>query len=188
MRKKLRVDLVLWMAIGCAGALVVPATARAQGSISGAVQDATGAVLPGVAVEAASPVMIEGAVSAVTDGAGRYTIVNLRPGTYKVTFSLEGFNRLVREDILLVGDAAVQVNADLRVGSLAESVTVTGQSPIVDVQQTRRQFVATREMLDTIPVARTIEARSILIPGVRTRGWGRANTGPQFMAPGRGTP
>jgi hypothetical protein len=167
---QVRLGLFVWTVIGCACVVLLPASAAAQASISGLVQDSTGGVLPGVTVEAVSPVMIEGSVSAVTDGSGRYTIVNLRPGTFKVTFSMQGFNRLVREDILLVGDGAVQVNGELRVGALEESVTVAAASPIVDVQQTRRQFVATREVLDTIPTARTIEARSILIPGVRNTG------------------
>lgn len=165
----MRLRLML-LALGCLGTLLVPSTARAQASISGLVTDSTGALLPGVTVEATSPVMIEGVVSGVTDGSGRYTIVNLRPGTYNVTFSLQAFNRVIRENILLVGDAAVQVNAELRVGSVEETVTVTGASPVVDVQQTRRQFVATREILDAIPTPRTIEARSLLIPGVRNTG------------------
>jgi hypothetical protein len=140
----------MWMAVGCTGTLLIPTTAFAQASISGLVTDSTGAVMPGVTVEAASPAIIEGAISAVTDGAGRYTVVNLRPGAYRVSFTLTAFNKVVREGILLVGDATAQVNAELRVGSLEESVTVSGQSPIVDVQQTRRQFVATREMMDTL--------------------------------------
>src|SRR5947199_9814893 len=86
-----------------AGVLFLPAIAAAQASISGLVQDSSGAVLPGVTVEASSPVLIEKTRSAVTDGAGRYSIVDLRPGTYSVTFSLTGFNAVKRDGIVLTG-------------------------------------------------------------------------------------
>jgi hypothetical protein len=150
------------------GALAVPAPARAQGegaSIVGQVQDSSGAVIPGVTVEAASPALIERVRSAVTDDAGRYTIVNLRPGTYVVTFALPGFNTVRREGIVLAGAFAAQVNAQLAVGALEETVTVSGASPVVDVQNTRTQFVANRQILDALP-ARTTEDQAALVPGV----------------------
>ena len=163
--------LVVWIAIVGVGGLLLPATAGAQGgSISGQVEDTTGGILPGVTVEADSPVNIEGTITAFTDGAGRYTIINLRPGTYTITFTLPGFNTFVREGILLVGDAAVQIDAQMAVGALEETVTVSGESPVVDVQQVRRQFVATRQMMDVLPAARTFAARALLIPGVRNTG------------------
>src|SRR4051812_2435887 len=85
------------------GVLLAPAAGYAQSAISGLVRDTTGAVLPGVTVEVASPVLIEKLRSAVTDDQGRYTIVDLRPGTYTVTFTLTGFNTLKREGMELPG-------------------------------------------------------------------------------------
>src|ERR1044071_8024745 len=109
-----------------------PAAADAQGSIVGLVKDASGAVLPGVTIEAASPALIEKVRSVVTDGTGQYRIESLRPGTYTVTFTLPGFSTVKREGIELTGTFVATVNADLRVGSIEETLTVTGQTPIVD--------------------------------------------------------
>src|SRR3954471_2760671 len=114
--------------------LLVPVWALAQGSITGVVRDASGAVLPGVTVEAASPALIEKVRSAVTDGSGQYRIVDLRPGEYSVTFALTGFTTMRREGVELTGNATLTVNAELRVGALAETITVTGQAATVDVQ------------------------------------------------------
>src|SRR5512132_464553 len=113
--------------------LIVPASAFAQASITGVVKDSSGAVLPGVTVEAASPVLIEKVRSAVTDGSGQYRILDLRPGVYTVTFTLTGFNTFRRDELELPADFVSTVNAELKVGSLAETITVTGESPIVDV-------------------------------------------------------
>ena len=170
--------LVVWIAIAGVGALLLPATAGAQGSISGLVEDTTGGILPGVTVEADSPVNIEGTITAFTDGAGRYTIVNLRPGTYTVTFTLPGFNTFVRDGLVLIGNTALQIDAQMAVGALEETVTVSGESPVVDVQQVRRQFVATRQMMDVLPAARTFSARALLIPGVRNTGMGEGQYWP----------
>src|SRR5262249_24074794 len=118
----------------------VPAGWAQQASgIAGLVRDTSGAVLPGVTVEAASPVLIEKVRSAVTDGQGRFNIVDLRPGTYTVTFALPGFNTLRREGIQLTAGFTATINADLQVGALEETVTVTGQSPLVDVQNVKQQ-------------------------------------------------
>jgi hypothetical protein len=146
--------------------LAFPAMATAQGSIAGTVRDTSGAVLPGVTVEASSPALIEKMRSAVSDSAGQYRIVDLPPGTYDVVFSLAGFRTVRREGILLQGAFAAQVNGDLQVGALEETVTVTGESPIVDVVNNRSQFVANREILDAIPTPiRNTPLRALLLPG-----------------------
>ena len=142
-------------------------TAFAQGAISGAVRDTSGAVIPGVSVEAASPVLIEKVRAAVTDDQGRFTIVNLRPGTYTVTFTLEGFNTYRQEGLELPANFTATVNAELRVGALEESVTVTGAAPLVDVQNTQRSVVMNRELMDSVPTARNYSGMAALMPGVR---------------------
>jgi hypothetical protein len=166
--------LVIWIGLVGAGVLFVPATVAAQASISGLVQDASGAVLPGVTVEASSPALIEKVRTAVTDGAGRFSIVDLRPGTYDVTFTLPGFSVVKREGIVLSGTFDAQVNAELRVGALEETITVSGASPVVDVKNNITQVVLTKEQIEILPGTRTLKGRSALIPGVVIPG---ANTG-----------
>jgi hypothetical protein len=134
-------------------------------SIAGLVRDASGGVLPGVTVEAASPALIEKVRSAVTDGSGQYKIINLRPGTYTVTFTLTGFTNVRREGIELTSDFTASVNADMKVGAVAETITVTGDTPIVDVQNITTRTVMTRDVMDVMPTGRNIQAVGILIPG-----------------------
>jgi hypothetical protein len=122
------------------------------GSIGGNVRDATGSVLPGVTVEAASPALIEKVRTVVTDDQGNYKIVDLRPGTYSVTFALTGFSTLKREGIELNAGFTATVNADMKVGALEERVNVSGSTPIVDVQNSRVQQVVSGEVLDALPV------------------------------------
>src|SRR3977135_4266584 len=111
--------------------LLIPATASAQTSgISGVVKDTTGAVLPGVTVEAASPALIEKVRTAVTDDQGQYRIVDLRPGVYVVTFSLQGFSNFKRDGITLQANTVATVNGDMKLGSLEETITVTGEAPL----------------------------------------------------------
>src|SRR5437879_5123731 len=99
-----------------------PSVANAQSAIAGIVKDATGAVMPGVTVEAASDVLIEKTRAVVTDGQGQYKIVDLRPGIYKVTFTLTGFQTVKREGVDLPSNFTMTISADLRVGALEESV------------------------------------------------------------------
>jgi hypothetical protein len=154
-----------------AGCLTLaPAVAFAQASLSGLVQDTSGAVLPGVTVEAASPVLIEKVRTTTTDANGRYSIPDLRPGAYTVTFALTGFSTFKREGVELTGTAVVTINADMRIGSLEETITVSGESPIVDVQSTTRQAVIDQEVLAAIPSARNPFTTGVLIPGVRRGG------------------
>jgi hypothetical protein len=151
------------------GSLVLlPGALRAQstsGSIAGVVKDTTGAVLPGVAVEAASSALIEKVRAVVTDDQGNYKIVDLRPGTYSVTFTLAGFNTFKRDGIELSAGFTAAVNADLKVGALEETVTVSGASPVVDVQNVRSQRVLTRDVLDVLPTGKTIQGFAALTVG-----------------------
>lgn len=146
--------------------LVSAATAYAQSSITGVVRDASGAVLPGVTVEAASDVLIERSKTVVSDGQGLYRIVDLRPGVYTLTFTLPGFNGLRREGLELSADFIMTVNVEMRVGVIEETVTVTGESPVVDVQSTSRVQTLSREALDVIPTGRSIFSMAQLVTGV----------------------
>jgi len=151
--------------------LFVPSLAQAQASIGGVVRDTSGAVLPGVTVEAASPALIEKTRIVTTDVTGRYTIVDLRPGTYSLNFTLAGFRVVRREGIELSGSFAATVNADLSVGSVEETVTVTGEAPTVDVQNTRRSNVIPSEVVEALPASRSQYAMALLLPGaVKTGG------------------
>src|SRR4029077_8444417 len=131
--------------------LLLPAAASAQSAIAGVVKDTSGAVMPGVAVEATSPALIERTRSVITDGQGLYKIVDLRPGVYEVTFTLPGFNTVKRDAIELPTNFTATVNGELRVGALEETVTVSGQSPVVDVQNAVQQTVLNRQVLDAVP-------------------------------------
>ena len=155
--------------------LLVPSQVFAQATIAGVVRDTSGAVLPGVTVEAASDVLIEKARTAVTDSTGRYQIVDLRAGRYVVSFTLPGFSTVKREGIELTGVATAAVNAELRVGAIEETVTVTGETPIVDVQSVRRQATITGEVLATIPTARGYSGVMLLVPAIQTQGSSPAN-------------
>ena len=146
--------------------VLVPAAAFAQASIAGVARDSSGAVLPGVTVEAASAALIEKVRSVVTDGTGQFKIVDLRPGTYSVTFTLPGFNTFKRDGIDLAGTFTATVNADMRVGALEETVTVTGQASVVDVQSVTQQVTMGKEVLDAIPTGRSQHNFANLIPGM----------------------
>ncbi len=146
--------------------LLLPVAARAQGSIAGAVRDSSGAVMPGVTVEVSSEALIEKARTAISDSAGQYKIVDLPPGVYQVAFTLAGFKTMRREGIEMSGTFAAQVNGEMQVGAVEESITVTGVSPTVDVINAQKEFVATREVLDSIPTPiRNTPSRALLIPG-----------------------
>src|SRR5438093_750861 len=149
---------------------IAPApSARAQSAIAGVVRDSSGGVLPGVSVEAASAALIEGTRTAVTDTAGSYKIESLRPGVYAVTFPLTGFRSVKREGIGLPTSFTATINAELSLGQLQESVTVTGESPLVDVRGSVSQSVMNRERLDTIPTGKDPFAVGQLIAGVTTQ-------------------
>jgi hypothetical protein len=156
----------------------------AQASIAGVVKDASGAVLPGVTVEASSPALIEKVRSVVTDGSGQYRIVDLRPGAYVVTFTLTGFNTIKREGIDLSGFATTAVNAEMKVGALEETIIVSGESPVVDVQNTTKQSVLDHDVIDALPTNRNSFGLGILIPGtVNASGFGQDVGGITGTAP-----
>src|SRR3989442_4395329 len=149
------------------GFLLPPAAARAQvnATIAGVVKDTSGAVMPGVTVDATSPALIEKVRTGVTDDQGQYKIVDLRPGTYVVTFSLPGFSTVKREGLELTTGFTATVNADLKVGTLEETVTVSGQAPVVDTQNVRQQTTIARDTLDAIPTTKRLGQYATIIPG-----------------------
>jgi hypothetical protein len=154
----------LFAALACLALL--PGVAIAQSAIVGVAKDTSGAVLPGVSVEASSEVLIEKSRTVVTDGQGQYKIVDLRPGKYVVTFTLPGFQTLKRENVELPAEFTTTINGELKVGGLEESVTVSGQSPIVDVTTAVHTQVLSREAIDSIPTGRTIQGMGQLIVGI----------------------
>lgn len=161
--------MLLGLAVIFAGIVLGPEPLFAQASITGVVKDSSGAVLPGVTVEAASPALIEKSRAVVSDVEGVYKIIDLRPGTYTVTFSLVGFNTLRRSDVVLTGSFTATINADLAVGTLEETLTVSGQAPVVDVQTVTRERVLQRDVIDAVPAGnRDVRQLAFLIPGVVT--------------------
>ncbi len=148
--------------------LAVSSTVSAQqsASISGIVTDMTGGVLPGVTVEATSPVLIEKVRTTVSETNGRYQLLDLQPGMYRVTFTLPGFSSVRREGITLTAGFAASINVELSTGTLTETITVTGASPVVDVRNVAQTQVLTRDVLDTTPNARVIGSLMTLVPGV----------------------
>ncbi len=161
-----RITLVAVTVFACLAAW--PRAAHAQGgsTIAGTVKDASGAVLPGVTVEVASDVLIEKTRTAVTDGSGLYKIIDLRPGIYVVTFTLTGFQSIKREGLELPASFTATIDESMKVGSLEESVTVSGASPVVDVTSNVKEQTLPRDVLDAVPNAHTIQSVGQLIPGV----------------------
>lgn len=160
MRKTLAVAV-----FALASVVLFPLAARAQGSIAGSVKDPSGAVLPGVTVEASSDALIEKTRTAVTDSAGNYRIVDLPPGSYSVTFTLTGFKTVRRDGVLIQGSFTAPVSEQMQVGALEETITVSG-TPTVDVSNNTAQMVLDRDILDSIPTPiRNTPARALLLPG-----------------------
>ena len=166
---RLRSPLLLLLVL-----LLLPAHVLAQASLTGTVRDASGAVLPGVTVEAASPVLIEKVRTAVTDGTGQYRIIDLRPGAYSLTFTLPGFTTVKRDGIQLAGTQTLTIPVEMRVGGLQETITVTGETPVVDVQNVQREVVLDSEVLQTIPATRAAGALLNATPGINVSGGGLA--------------
>ena len=163
-----------WLRVGISALsvlvwLLVPSLARAQSSLTGVVRDASGAVLPGVTVEASSPVLIEKVRTATTDGSGQYRIAELPPGPYSLTFTLTGFSVVKRDGVEVSGSGAViTINADLRVGGVQETITVTGETPVVDVQSsTRQQVVLDDSVITALPASRGYGNLLTAVPGIQ---------------------
>ena len=159
-------EMSMKVAIRALGAAVLfallPTVASAQSTIAGVVKDTSGAILPGVTVEASSDVLIEKTRSAITDGEGRYSIIDLRPGMYAVTFTLTGFRTVKRDQIIVPSNVTVPISIELKVGSIEETVMVSGQSPVVDVQNVSKVQVLTRDPWTPFP------ARGTCRPSVRS--------------------
>ena len=165
--RQLRRTAVSLVALGCLVLLPPNASAQQTGSgLAGVVKDSTGAVLPGVTVEAASPALIEKVRSVVTDEQGLYKIVDLRPGTYTVTFTLPGFSIVKREGIELPSNFTATINSELNVGSMEETITVSGQTPVVDVQNTAVRNLIPRSVLDAVPSSRATAGLVAMTPGI----------------------
>ena len=154
----------------CAGDLMLPGPSSAQGtstgSIAGTAKDTSGAVLPGVTVEVASPALIEKTRTTVTSDNGEYKIIELRPGTYTVTFTLTGFNTYKRAGLELTANSTATVNAALGVGNIQETVTVSGSAPLVDTQNVSQQRTFSKELLEAVPTAKSMLALASLMPSV----------------------
>ena len=157
--------------VALAAFVILPATVFAQATLSGFVKDTSGAVLPGVSVEASSPVLIEKVRTGISDSTGLYRIPDLPPGTYKVTFTLPGFATVSREGVEVTGSGVTTINADMRVGALTETITVTGESPVVDTQtSTRRQMVLSNSVVQAIPASRGYGNLLATVPGIQATG------------------
>ena len=146
---------------------LLPATALAQSAIAGVVKDTSGAVMPGVTVEAASPALIEKVRSVISDGQGRYKIVDLRPGVYSVTFTLPGFNTVKRDGVELPTNFTATINADLRVGALEETITVSGA--VAGRRRAERRAAGRAQPAGArrVPTGRSIPTLGALLPGAR---------------------
>jgi Carboxypeptidase regulatory-like domain len=151
-------------------AVLVPSAVHAQATLAGIVKDSSGGVLPGVTVEASSPALIEKVRTATTDATGQYQIVDLRPGTYALSFSLTGFRTVRRESIDVSGAGVITINAELSIGGLAETLTIQAETPVVDVQSTRRQAVLDNKVVNELPVARGYGALLAGIPTLQGAG------------------
>ncbi|HXI31980.1 MAG TPA: carboxypeptidase-like regulatory domain-containing protein, partial [Vicinamibacterales bacterium] len=159
---------ILVLALFALGVSPAWSQGTSSATIVGVVTDTSGAVLPGVTVEASSPVLIEKVRSAVTDERGEYRIIELIPGTYTVTFTLTGFSSFRREGIELPPSFNATVNVQLRIGAIEETVTVSGASPLVDTQTVTRQTVLPKALLDAVPSAKTLLSFYALTPALQS--------------------
>jgi hypothetical protein len=160
---------VLLPALAGAALFLLPAAAYAQvGTISGVVRDASGAVLPGVTVEASSPALIEKVRSTETDSNGRYTLPALSVGTYSIKFTLSGFAGVTRNDVLVTSDATANVVAELKVGNVTDVVEVSAEAPMVNTTTAQVQHVLAGKEIADLPTQRDIPSLLNLVPGFQS--------------------
>src|SRR6266853_2020475 len=168
---RVKIGVGIWIGL-LSGVCLAPSVAGAQGtsaaSVIGVVKDASGGILPGVTVEVASPSLTEKVRTTVTDEQGQYRITELRPGTYRVTFSLTGFSALQRAGIELPPNFTATVNAELKVGELSETITVSGATPLVDVSSVTQERVFSKTILDAVPTSKSMLAIAALMPAAVT--------------------
>src|SRR5215510_4865249 len=173
--------------------LLVASAASAQsvssGVIRGKVADETGGALPGVTVSATSPALLVPQLVAVTDAQGNYAIPELPIGEYRVSYDLTGFQRMVRENIIIAAGFNAEINVQLKVGSVQETVTVSGLSPVVDTTSTTPSTHLTGQFIsETLPASRTLQEFVVtapsLVPSQRADTGGGANAGGSFTING----
>ena len=165
---------VKWGVIAVVFLALTPLAALAQNTgIAGLVRDTSGAVLPGVTVEAASPALIERVRTAITDNNGLYQLIDLRPGQYSVTFTLTGFSSVKREGIELTASFTATVNAELPVAAVQETITVSGQAATVDTRNVVQRQVLTEEVREALPIGRSIQTMAAVVPGMAQTGGNR---------------
>src|SRR5262245_46257835 len=152
--------------------LLVPTWAVAQGlgTVAGVVRDASGAVLPGVTVEVASPALIEKTRMALSNESGQYTIISLPPGIYTVTFTLPGFSATKREGIQMLANFTAKVDAEMKVGGVSETVDVTAETPLVDTQSSAVARAVTKEIIRMVPTGGTMYQLASMMVGVQMTG------------------
>lgn len=167
--------------------VLAPSFAFAQATLAGTVRDSSGGVLPGVTVEASSPALIERTRTTITDANGQYQIVDLRPGIYSMRFALQGFTTIERESVQITGSGVITINADMRVGALQETLIVTGETPVVDVQtSTRRQQVLDSDVVQALPASRGYGNYLAGVPGIQVSGLGSSAQPSQSFFASRG--
>src|SRR5690348_9745338 len=162
-----RANLAVFLSAGVLVLILLPRAASAQSTIEGIVKDTSGAVMPGVTVTASSPALIERSRTVTTNGQGRYEIVDLRPGTYSMTFSATGFKTQQRDGIDVPANVSVPIYAELGLGSVGETVEVQALAPVVDVENAANHQILTREIQDAIPAPRNMQALGGLTPGIQ---------------------
>ncbi len=168
-------------AVLLAAVVLFPALAHAQ-SLTGVVRDGSGGVLPGVTVEAASPALIEKVRTVVSDGSGQYRLENLPPGSYSVTYTLPGFSTVKRDVVEITTGVTVTLNTEMRVGGLQETITVTGETPVVDVQNsTRVQRVLDDEVVAALPASRGYGNLLATVSGIQANGTANSGIAPDMI-------